>query len=68
MTMQPLRPEDDDLLLEPVQDSSLGEPVVSDVNGRLWRIRRHPRQTITDFCVAVVVLMIIAAIAVALIV
>jgi hypothetical protein len=64
--MEPLPPADD-LRLEPVEDGHPGDPVVSDVTGRLWRVRSRPSAAAVDLLLAVIALLLFVAISAALI-
>jgi hypothetical protein len=57
---------EDHLKLEPIDSDRMGEPVVSDVNGRLWRVRTRPSVAV-DVVLAAVILILFAVIAAALI-
>jgi hypothetical protein len=57
---------DDHLKLEPIDSDRGGEPVVSDVNGRLWRVGTRPSVAV-DVLLAALILVLFAAIAAALI-
>jgi hypothetical protein len=63
----PPPPPDDDLLLEPVEDARDPQPVVSDIDGRLWRVRTRSAGLGGEILLAALALVIIIAIAFALI-
>ena len=67
MSTPPL-PPDRDLDLAPVEDGlAAAEPLVSDLNGRLWRVRTRPPGAIADQLLGLLVLLLFAAIGAALV-
>ena len=50
--------------LEPIDSGCPSYPVVSDVNGRLWRVRTRPANAALDVLLGVLVLALAAALAV----
>ena len=51
--------------LEPIESGRTTDPVVSDVNGRLWRVRTRPPGAALDVVLGVLVLALVAVLAVA---
>ena len=52
--------------LEPIDSGRATDPVVSDVNGRLWRVRTRPAGAAgLDVLIGVIVLALVAVLAVA---
>jgi hypothetical protein len=51
--------------LEPIDSGRATDPVVSDVNGRLWRVRTGPPGAALDVLLGVLVLALVAVLAVA---
>jgi hypothetical protein len=52
--------------LEPIDSGHPDAPVVSDVDGRLWRVRTRPPHAVVDVLLGAVVLVVAALIAAAL--
>jgi hypothetical protein len=51
--------------LEPIDSGRATDPVVSDVSGRLWRVRTRPSNAALDVLLAILVLALVAVLAVA---
>jgi hypothetical protein len=49
--------------LQPIDSGRGTDPVVSDVNGRLWRVRTRPWVAVLDVLLGVLVLALVAGLA-----